>query len=638
MSWRSTSKETITMTPSTSPTSDFQVQITVPVPESSSRELVDVLLEDGEHTALLDSVAIGTDDVDTHHLDEAVTGWGCSVFLPRSLAKQNPPLNARGKKASHNKISYPMDIDTTNIRVRCVGEDYIGDHHKSAWKANVEPGTYRYITNNGIYRSTKFANTGNDWVTVKRSRHPEPCSVAPEVKHVQRTLKKDLNQMLRTSEVEQSNNYNSFHKDDNDYRNSQSNSKEMDVRHSSSTNSISESAQPFHRMTISSGVAFSEPTDRPSTRDPFKDPQLIKSTSDLFIENFSSRMDALQKTEMAEIQATASAPRTPVTPLKIGSKHNGNGDAASQSKAEDDLAKDVFTVKSVPKVTSNDQLPLRPLEKLTPQQRSMDRGSESECSTHSHSTVRGDNDSPLLPSSFMNAMNAFSQLQYKHIRGSKNRSGPSTYRGDHNASANSTISDNDSLSSVRNALSMTNTSIERMRMRPYGRNTGSGSMLYDVKDYGKFLTRKYRLGAAPDKHPHTSTLIHSNKAKPPHPNAQRKGIVGYKPNIQVQSYNHHNNNTYNNKTMTSSVAMTMDSSASRLAPTVSGVSGVSAMASTQDTKKTVSPESNESYLSGTSMAVHRGSGNLREGKPGTMALPGISGKRLPMTLSSQRMI
>ncbi|XP_059157253.1 uncharacterized protein LOC131941775 [Physella acuta] len=78
-----------------------------------------------------------------------VCGWGNSTSFPR--AANSVSKNNQAKKKQLKQQS--PDTDLANARVRCVHEDF--DSPKEIWKANVEPGTYRYITNNGIYRTIK---------------------------------------------------------------------------------------------------------------------------------------------------------------------------------------------------------------------------------------------------------------------------------------------------------------------------------------------------------------------------------------------------------------------------------------------------------------------------------------------------
>ncbi|CAL1542011.1 unnamed protein product [Lymnaea stagnalis] len=154
--------------------------------ESKTRTLVDKLLQVDEVNFLQDKTGKDSDRDDD--LDELITGWRNSFLLLKY-----PSASRRNDAKRKFSKSLGAEVIQTEIAVRCINEDFSSDHYKSPWKASVEPGTYRYIVNNGYYRTAKFSATGRSWVTAKRSRKPERGSMSNnEIKRAQKSLKRDL--------------------------------------------------------------------------------------------------------------------------------------------------------------------------------------------------------------------------------------------------------------------------------------------------------------------------------------------------------------------------------------------------------------------------------------------------------------
>ena len=397
--------------------------------DSRVDQLVDRLIEDAENQAAVDAVAIELEQEDV--LPEMVCGWGCSVApLPKeTLIKISEKRRRRKQNA---------DINTDNMVVRCVKDDYNSDHHKVAWKANVEPGTYRYICNNGIYRSTKFASQGNDWVTAKRSKFftERNTSTNPEVRQAQRSLKKDLDEHFNK------------HSTATLYRPDPP-AATLRLTHSPTSHlpSTAPTANKNNNNTTnnssssSSNTANNKPTSTTQARastgnDPQRNPpKLTKSVSDLFVENFSTRMTAIEK-ENAENTTPEFGLKHGAHPATVPSmapnphlrrdkdigfssqqnssshpNHNIPPDTARYlQKQSEDIAKDVFMVRPV----IRSEQPLKPLEKLTPQQKIVERqGSPSDKISNATNSNR---ESPTLSASFITAMNAFNQIHHQPHR------------------------------------------------------------------------------------------------------------------------------------------------------------------------------------------------------------------------------
>ncbi|KAH9509475.1 hypothetical protein Btru_045992 [Bulinus truncatus] len=166
--------------------------------EYRTRSLVDSLVDSGENLALMDKVMGLKDD---EQPDSVMCGWGNATCLPRQAPSAS---RGQGVRRKASKLS-ASDIDLSNVTIRFVSEDFSVDHHRSAWKAIVEPGTYRYIPNNGHYRMTKFSAFGPEWVTVRRSRLTEQAPLSSlDIRQTQKLLKKDLDSNFKLRPVMES--------------------------------------------------------------------------------------------------------------------------------------------------------------------------------------------------------------------------------------------------------------------------------------------------------------------------------------------------------------------------------------------------------------------------------------------------
>ena len=760
-----------------------------PLTELRSRQLVDSLLEEAERRFDMEIVAAATSGETIGSLasfyttavtttttnpvsrepgrlaepdDEAVYGWERASGL---VVRRTGAVAARATGAGgvRRKAGVRSSTDVVGGSggtahsstashggvVRCVSEDYVPgahSHRRASWKSNVEPGTYRYIVNNGIYRSTKFASLGGDWVTAKRSRGGAGASAASvssssesqaqannqqyrasisgsgprtsEVRHRQSMIRRDLNRYTflnntvdgagnkrlqfehsTIKEGDQSygltpspaNNNKLCPKDATGQADRCNNSLQHDKNQQQQQQSSQQQLQPPLPPWSSSSSCYS----RSDTRDP----QLVKSASDLFVENFSSKIDALEKEDptagtpdclprpgtnpalaMTSLQSSSGAAfsRRPshkqsqnhLHPHDTSGGQSAPGSSSSQSSAllqSDDISRDVFTVRPAVGIRTSEQGPLKPLEKLTPQmQKKAQRGkicdggaSDSQeesgegrsevtsAASQDHpitgasvnnrsnrSTPLGEGTPPHLSTSFMTAMNAFSQIHHRyHMADTGNRkkniqnlahqskSGPPTFRstqsngscergginktkpGHRNGfyaagsgakySQYQTPSDTDSLSSVKNALTMTNSDIEKMRMNHLA-----------VRDYNRYISTRPK--------PQLTGLA---AGKPPAGN--RKTLGSSTGGVQQPVIS--NAKTLGLRPFNTTSAPVINKQQPHL-----GGEDLSGVHSDSDT---------ESLLTGTaSLMASRGA------RERGMSLPEISGKRLSVTTSSQRML
>ncbi|RUS71353.1 hypothetical protein EGW08_020883 [Elysia chlorotica] len=762
-----------------------------PLPELRSRALVDSLLEEADSRALLEMLAevtcregdasqaggvhttvsqmLGWDLAKTGEPeDEVVYGWQRSsglVVRKTGVAARSVGAGIKRKVGLRSTVSsssldmgagpsgaYSSSAPPGGV-VRCISEDYVPgahSHRRAAWKSNVEPGTYRYIVNNGIYRSTKFASLGGDWVTAKRSRggagaaaasvssstdpqsqtnsHQYRASISnsssgprnSDVRHKQSIIKRDLNRYtFLNNSIDVSSfahkrlnfEHSTIKEGDQSFglspspANLKTNKKESsshadtcsNLKQTDKSGSNPQQQQRLHQQQnqlqppLPPWSSSSSCYSRPDTRDP----QLVKSASDLFVENFSSKIDALEKEDptagtpdclprpgtnpavaMNSLQSSSAAATSRRACHKTAQHHlyphdtvgnqlppTSSSSAVSNKSSvllqEDDIARDVFTVRPAVGIRAADQMPLNPLEKLTPQmQKKAQKGKSSNstlcysqegCSegrsdvtsslsrenpasgvgpknrSNNSTPLGGDVSPPHLSTSFMTAMNAFSQIHHHYhlaydnrrtkgdgngqysksspptfrstrSNGSSEKGGKSSHRNVFYSSGssnkypqNQTPSDVDSLSSVKNALTMTNSDIEKMRMNHLA-----------VRDYNRYISTRPK--------PQVTSLA---AGKPPTGNKRTSGSSASRPPVLGTA------KTLGLRPFNTTSAPMANKSAQPAGDDLSGVQ---------------SDSEAESFLTGTSLMAPRGA------RERGMSLPEISGKRLSVTTSSQRML
>lgn len=229
------------------------------------------------------------------------------------------------------------------VNVKCIDDDFEA-LPMPPWKSSIEQGTFRYIPDNGSYRTLKFMfDDRKDWYTI-RKKYPEKVSAAwhHTCKRLQRQVKRQLKKDIKNAEKERGTN-----PDSNSSHNSSKNSVEPhsgDDLYSSKSDTHIKAKCDFEKISLKETNKYAscnKETTKDSnsdTLDPFSRPlyrndirvksthsdsslnhvkkmktipesepitpvpqysipsgsHMCKSASDLYIANFSSRMNALE--------------------------------------------------------------------------------------------------------------------------------------------------------------------------------------------------------------------------------------------------------------------------------------------------------------------------------------------------------
>lgn len=287
--------------------------------------------------------------------------------------------------------------------VRCVGDDF-QTYPIPPWKSNIEQGTYRYIQDNGSYRTLKFMDDDRkEWFTV-RKKLPEKVSTTwhQNCKRMQKEIRRQLRKDLQGDSEK------------NALARKLGNTSRTSSEHTSgddTARSMSEAARTQNEMTDSGNVETTEtlgvshsqgihgrplyrndvrikstqsdgalnnvkkmktihesepPTPMPPQHSIPSNNQLFKSASDLFIENFSSRIknleDEIKQDSKWSRKNDTDSSKTSNKPKhkerQSGFKENFGASTTPRLVLKTEtLTSDIFSVKSVP------QKELRPLEK-----------------------------------------------------------------------------------------------------------------------------------------------------------------------------------------------------------------------------------------------------------------------------------
>ena len=319
-----------------------------------SQNLTERLLDNSEQCSLEDCVVFESSVLDDW--SEATSGWRVVAPYPKYITHQPPSRHKSESALKKARVS-------SRTAVRCVDDDFSGEQLCPAWKGNVEPVTYRYVPNNGYYRSHKSSRDMREWLTVKKNKSGK-CVVTPEIRQVQKTLKRDLEYHL------------------------------FKVPNEENTAAVENTtAVQYQEPTVTPVQAQGDQKDRShyfthtSKRLPAREQQLIKSASDLFMENFNTRINALEKeihtpyapavgkklkestlnhspTQITKKLKEVRIPDTMKPTIQSTKQHSGN------------FGQDLFTI--IPMCKR--EAPLRPLEKLTPKQKQMGKHSSREMS------------------------------------------------------------------------------------------------------------------------------------------------------------------------------------------------------------------------------------------------------------------
>lgn len=309
---------------------------------------------------------------------EAVTGWQNIVPSPQYVPHHVSNVIRKRKSDKLPEWQRSANIDhfadmlgeNSKAGVRCVGDDF-ENFPIPPWKANVEQGTFRYVPNNGFYRTIKFLTFDDrrEWFTVTK-KQPEKVSMSWQNKRFQKELKRQLRRE-----------FSNF----NHYRNRQSPSVSMqdsvDTSAATSENPTarSESRRSMRRIKSthsqsSSTSHMSEPQKlSESIRSAPVGNHLQKSTSDLYIENFTHRITALEEELKRDSRIVRKTHDEPAIVTKINSKSKGHSvkDLTQKQREKDTtprqpppskevMSKESFVIKPV------GNRDLKPIEKHVP--------------------------------------------------------------------------------------------------------------------------------------------------------------------------------------------------------------------------------------------------------------------------------
>lgn len=231
---------------------------------------------------------------------EAVTGWQNVVpypqYVPHNVScvikKKKPDKIPEWQRSGHSEHFTDLFGDNPKAGVRCIGDDF-ENFPIPPWKANVEQGTYRYVPNNGFYRTIKFLTLDErrDWFTVTK-KQPEKVSMSWQNKRFQKELKRQLKREFATYHHQRQSP-------------SLSTSESVDLSTEKLLTERSEiimhhrrirSTQSQNSTNSNSQIVHTSPkhVDSPVRSAPLSG-QLLKSASDLYIANFTHRITALEE-------------------------------------------------------------------------------------------------------------------------------------------------------------------------------------------------------------------------------------------------------------------------------------------------------------------------------------------------------
>ncbi|KAK3085880.1 hypothetical protein FSP39_009986 [Pinctada imbricata] len=344
--------------------------------------------------------------------NEAVVGWKNIVPFPVYNPPNYVPNGVIRRKTRYEKATVEFEewLSDKKASVKCVGDDF-DEIPIPEWKANVEQGTYRYVANNGYYRTMKFLsqNEKQEWYTVTK-RHPEKVSMSWQNRRFQKELKRQLKKDLRSKgnvppdgkiHRERTDLSHRIHREKTDIIASDRTSKrEAKAR----IRSVQSEAPPSNRNK-SPYIDFQSPTmndngqeekrkDLPKCK---SEPQnLDKTAREVFIDNFATRISALERelvkdTKIRKVPETTTdpSPALPVSPKtpKQPTDKESDLDDVSTKKSKNLIQQEIMTVRSMIDIGSITRHDLRPIEKVTPAQRLKTINPESSKKTHSaHAT------------------------------------------------------------------------------------------------------------------------------------------------------------------------------------------------------------------------------------------------------------
>lgn len=312
----------------------------------NDRKYTNTLIEQSEKSNPLDDTKQKT----TVHNDwnEAVKAWKNTAPFPRYVSA--PPVTNVIKR-QNREVNKPEEPDNNLSSVKCVGEDF-DTFPVPSWKANVEQGTYRYVTNNAYYRTVKILDYRDrrEWYTIHK-KHPEIVSMHWQNKRFNKELKRNLRRDLEIR----------FH---NHNRRQQSIVGESvsDTSHKKPVNdkgdqAVESSREPKVRVTTPKSNRECVSEHKIETQD--SNP-LNKASSDLNIDKISTRISALNEELRRDSRLRKSHEAADIAKFFLQTK-----EISSKSKKRDGQNTDeVMTVRSVAQRGE-----LKPVERVTPAQR-----------------------------------------------------------------------------------------------------------------------------------------------------------------------------------------------------------------------------------------------------------------------------
>ncbi|XP_041376175.1 uncharacterized protein LOC121388751 [Gigantopelta aegis] len=257
--------------------------------------------------------------------DDGVSSWSQPVSRRKYETNTKPQRKRRPL----------VDCEKPRAVIRMVSDDYNNNFSSELWKSNVEPGTFRYIPNNGQYRLGKMVREERDWFTV-RKKQPEKVTPILQALYVQREIKT----LTRNN---------------------------LELKRSTNTDGESKGTKSVGPEESNEVILRKE-----------SDAHLTKSATDLYIENIPSRLDVLEK----EIKRDNALVRRTLDFEESAKPH-----PARSKYREQKAVKECFCASTSSSANSTqDECPpqegivikalgalekLRPLEKVTPQQRAL---------------------------------------------------------------------------------------------------------------------------------------------------------------------------------------------------------------------------------------------------------------------------
>lgn len=295
---------------------------------------------------------------------EAVTPWKPIISHPRYYPHQTSFVIKRRSKPIDNRVP---EWQRTNYSdgepkqvVRCVNDELESGPYLH-WKGMVEQVTYRYVPHNGYYRTMKFLSIEKkEWFTVNK-KQPEQVSLSWQSKRYQKELKRQLkrefdNQPKKENERRPSDL--DFQSEQTDFGLKHKEKSQIDRPRyrAKSTKVNSRSPELTHRrQRDDDGYLIPEIKSAPLPGD------LYKSRSDLYIENISVRISALEQEIENDTRLRKPPEDTTRTLFRPKVKEKGKErDTTPRPYKKESLPDETFTAKSI------GTKELRPSEKTNP--------------------------------------------------------------------------------------------------------------------------------------------------------------------------------------------------------------------------------------------------------------------------------